>query len=135
LPPGHGLGDYRQIVVGQDIRFEWHHVQLWAEAYESRFEVPTVGNADVFGYYLEAKYKFTARCFGALRWNQQLFGTVPDGQGGRGAWDRDLWRTDVALGFRATAHTQFKLQYSFLQESSAPRRSGNVVAVQYTLRF
>lgn len=135
LPAGRTIGDYRELLVGQDIRFEWHHLQLWAEAYETRFEVPRVGNADSLAYYLEAKYKFTPRCFGAIRWNQQLFGTVPDGLGGRVPWDRDLWRIDLALGFRFTPHTQLKLQYSFQQETVDPHRSGSSVAAQFTLRF
>ena len=46
------------------------------------FQVPRVGDADTFAYYLEGKYKFTPQLFGALRWNQQLFATVPDGLGG-----------------------------------------------------
>jgi hypothetical protein len=135
LPSGHGIGDYREHVLGQDIRFAWHHWQLWAEIYETRFEVPRVGNADTIACYLEAKYKFTPQLFGALRWNQQLFGTVPDGQGGRAPWGRDLWRIDTALGYRFTAHTQLKLQYSLQHEDSGPRDFGHTIAAQFTLRF
>jgi hypothetical protein len=135
LPGGRGIGDYRENVLGQDLRFAWHHWQLWAEVYEVRFEVPRVGNADTVAYYLEAKYKFTPQFFGALRWNQQLFGTVPDGLGGRAPWGHDLWRIDTALGYRFTAQTQLKLQYSLLHEASGPRDFGNLIAAQFTLRF
>src|SRR5213596_3320136 len=76
LPPGRSIGDYREFVLGQDVSFAWHHLQLWAEFYEARFEVPRVGDADTFAYYLEAKYKFTPQIFSALRWNQQLFGNI-----------------------------------------------------------
>jgi hypothetical protein len=135
LPAGHGTGDHRQFVVAQDIRFELHHLQLWAEAYESRFQVPNVGDADMAAYYVEAKYKFSPRFFAALRWNQQLYASVPDGHGGTFAWDRDLWRIDAAVGFRFTAHTQMKLQYGFQQETVAPRRAGSSIAAQFTIRF
>ena len=47
------------------------------------------GNADTFAYYVEAKYKFTPQLFGALRWNQQLFSNVNDGDGGRVRWSQD----------------------------------------------
>jgi hypothetical protein len=57
----------------------------WAEFYEARFEVPNVGDADTFAYYVEAKYKFTPQLFGAVRWNQQLFNTINNGYGGRHA--------------------------------------------------
>ena len=46
LPPGRGRGDYRQIVIGQDIGFARHHLQVWTEVYAARFEVPGVGDAD-----------------------------------------------------------------------------------------
>src|SRR6516164_11561138 len=76
-----------------------------AEFYEVRFQVPRVGNADTFAYYFEAKYKFTPQLFGALRWNQQLFGTVSDGGGGSIRWSQDLGRADIAVGYRFTSHT------------------------------
>src|SRR6266536_6498870 len=127
LPPGRDIGDYREFVFGQDASFAWHHLQVWVEFYEARFEAPRVGNADTFAYYVEAKYKFTPQLFGALRWNQQLFGTVPDGEGGRASWGHDLRRIETALGCRFTAHTQLKLQYSLQHEDSGPRDLGHSI--------
>jgi hypothetical protein len=135
LPSGRDIGNYREFVLGQDVSFAWHHLQLWAEFYEARFEVPRVGDADTFAYYLEAKYKFTPQLFGALRWNQQLFGNVPDGTGGQLHWGQDLGRIDVAAGYRFTSHTQLKLQYSFQQETTGPRDDNHLVAAQLTVRF
>lgn len=135
LPSGTGIGDYRETVIGQDISFAWHHLQLWAEAYEARFEVPNVGNADSFTYYLEGKYKITPQLFGALRWNQQLFSTVSDPAGLESKWGHDIWRTDAALGYRFTAHTQLKLQYSLQHEDDAARKYGHIFAAQFTLKF
>lgn len=40
LPPGRGLDNYLEVVLGQDVSYAWHHLQLWAEAYEARFEIP-----------------------------------------------------------------------------------------------
>jgi hypothetical protein len=136
LPPDRGIGDYHQQVLAQDISFEWHHLQIWAEVFETRFEVPTVGHADTLAYYVEAKYKITPQLFGALRWNQQLFGTIPDEeQGGRTQWGNDLWRADAALGYRFTTATQVKLQYSLLHEDNAPHAVSSLLAAQFTLRF
>jgi len=122
-------------VLGQDISFAWHHFQFWAEFYEVRFQVPNVGNADTFAYYLEAKYKFTPQLFGAVRWNQQLFGNIHDDDGDLTPWGRNAWRTDVALGYRFTERTQLKLQYSLLEEHPAQNRYNNTLAAQFTLRF
>jgi hypothetical protein len=135
LPPGRDIGDYREFVVGQDVSFAWRHLQLWAEFYEARFEVPRVGDADTFAYYVEAKYKFTPQLFGALRWNQQLFSNVNNGAGGSVRWSQDLGKIDIAAGYRFTPHTQLKLQYSFQQETTGPRDDNHMLAAQFTVRF
>ena len=135
LPRGRGLGDCDEILVGQDVTFEWHHVQLWAEFHEVRFEVPRVGDADLFGYFLEAKYKITPQLFAALRWNQQLFDTVPNGRGGSIPWGHDAWRVDQALGYRFTPHTQLKLQYDLEHDDNARHGYGHLFAAQLTVRF
>lgn len=135
LPPGRSLGDYRQWLLGQDITFEWHHFQLWAEFFETRFEVPGIGNADTFAYYLEAKYKITPQLFGALRWNQQLYGTMRDPAGYDAVWGRDVWRIDAALGYRFSAHTQLKLQYTLQREQFDPRAYSQLFSGQFTVKF
>ena len=135
LPYGTDIGDYHQRVLGQDMSFAWHHLQLWAEFYEARFEVPNVGDANTFAYYFEAKYEFTPQFFGAVRWNQQFFADVPDGNGGSIPWGHDIWRVDIAAGYRFTPHTQLKLQYSFQQETTGPRDDNHTLAAQFTVRF
>ena len=135
LPPGRDIDDYRELVLGQDASFAWHHLQVWAEFYEARFEVPRVGNADTFAYYIEAKYKFTPQFFGALRWNQQLFGTVSDGYGHNVHWSEDLGRIDVAVTYRFTTHAQLKLQYDFQHQTTGPGDNNHLFAAQFTVRF
>ena len=108
--------------LAQDASFEWHrHWQIWAEFARSAFRgVPLpVGNADVFGYFLEAKYKFTPQFFGAVRWNHQLYDTVPDGSGGEIAWGHDAWRIDTAVAYRFTTHIQLKVQYDLEHDDNA----------------
>ena len=135
LPPGRDIDDYREVVLGQDVSFAWHHLQLWAEFYEARFEVPRVGNADTFAYYIEAKYKFTPQLFGAIRWNQQLFSTISDGYGHNVNWSPDLGRIDIAAAYRFTPHMQLKLQYGFQHETSSPGDDNHLFAAQFTIRF
>jgi len=135
LPPGRMFGDYRQVLLGQDISYAWHHWQFWAEFFENRFEIPGVGNANSFAYYLEAKYKITPQLFGALRWNQQVYNDFPDGAGGSVPWSYNSWRIDTALTWRFTPHIQAKLQYSFLRQDRAERENQNLLALQFTIRF
>ena len=133
LPAGRSIGDYRELVLAQDLSFAWHHLQLWAEFYEARFEVPRIGNADTFSYYLEAKYKITPQLFGALRWNQQLFGTIRN-EDHRTKWGNDIWRIDAALGYRFTDYLQAKVQYSLSQQNSA-QEGEHLVAAQLTVKY
>ena len=135
LPPGRDISDYREFVLGQDISFAWHHLQIWAEFYEARFEVPNVGDADTFAYYVEAKYKFAPQFFGAIRWNQQLFSKINNGIGGNEHWSPDLNRIDVAATYRLTTHVQLKLQYSFQHETTLPGHDNHLLATQFTVRF
>lgn len=132
---GHSLSDYRQILLGQDVSFAWHHWELAAEVMESRFEIPGLGDADSLAYYISAKYKITPQLFGALRWNQHVFGTLPDGQGGSDKWGGDIWRADIAAGYRFSAYTQLKLQYSIERRAADIAGFGHTFAGQFTIRF
>ena len=135
VPSVRDIDDFRELVLGQDISFAWHHWQLWAEFYEVRFEVPRVGNADTFAYYLEGKYKFTPQLFAALRWNQQLFGTIQDRAGRDLRWGDDVWQIDSAIGYRFTPHTQLKLQYTLQEGNPGSEGLGHTLAAQFTVRF
>lgn len=134
LPRGARFSDYYEKVIAQDASFEWHHLQIWAEAFEACFELPRIGDADMISYFVEGKYKIAPQIFVALRWNQEFFGTVADTTGIRTAWDRDRSRVDAAATYRFTTHTQLKLQYT----AEIPHETGSVdhtVAAQFTLRF
>jgi hypothetical protein len=135
LPRGRHIDDYREFVLGQDVSFALHHLQVWAELYEARFEVPRVGDAETFAYYLEAKYKFTPQLFGAFRWNQEIFRNIDNGNGPGIRWGQDLAKIDLAAGYRFTSHTQLKLQYSFQQETAGPGDTNHIFAAQFTVRF
>ena len=135
LPPGRDIGDYREFVLGQDASFAWRHLQVWTEFYEALFEVPRVGDADTFAYYIEAKYKFTPQFFGALRWNQQLFGNVSNSYGQSIRWSQDLGRIDFAATYRFTPHMQLKLQYGFQHETTGSHDENHLLAAQFTVRF
>ena len=143
LPSGRSICDYRELVLAQDVSFAWHHLQLWAEFFQTRFEVPNVGDADTFAYYIEAKYKITPQLFVALRWNQQLFGEVTEIEKEEDGeveiehhqWGNDVWRVDAAIGYRFTNYLQGKLQYSFTHEDIRVQQGEQLIALQLTLKF
>jgi hypothetical protein len=131
---GRSRGDYRQVVLAHDISFAWHHWQVWGEIYAARYEIPAVANADTLAYYVEAKYKFTPQFFGAVRWNEQLFGSVPE-RGRLTRWGHNVARVDFAPGYRFTPHTQLKFQYSLQGDEGGARDYTRMLAAQFTVRF
>ena len=135
LAPGTGRGDYRQRTLAADAAFAWHHWQVWAELFRTRFAIPTVGEAGVLAGYVEAKYKFTPQLAASVRWNRQAYATIPDAAGVPVHWGRDLTRLDFAPAWRFTAHTQLKLQYSLQREPAAARSLTHFLAAQFTIRF
>jgi hypothetical protein len=72
---------------------------------------------------------------GAVRWNQQLFGTINVGNGHDVRWSEDLGRIDVAATYRFTPHTQLKLQYDFQHQTTGPHDDNHLFAAQFTVRF
>jgi hypothetical protein len=135
LPIGDDRREYRQFLLGQDVSWARGHWQIWAEAFEARFEVPRLGNADVFAYYVEGKYQITPQLFGALRWNQEFFASEDHPPGQPVASAHDVWRVDAALGYRFTAHTQLKLQYSLAHGDFVSDALHGTFAAQFTVRF
>jgi hypothetical protein len=135
LPTEGDRSEYRQFLLGQDVSWARGHWQIWAEAFEARFEVPRLGDADVFAYYIEAKYQITPQLFGALRWNQEFFASEDDPAGRPVATAHDVWRIESALGYRFTAFTQLKLQYSLARGDFVSDNLNGTFAAQFTVRF
>jgi hypothetical protein len=130
LPRRRTIGDYHQILLGQDVSFAWHHWQVWAEVYEARFELPRLGDADSLSYYIEVKYKFAPQLYGAIRWNQEFFASLDNSSR---SWSPDISRIEAAVTHRFTANTQLKLQYYVEDEHG--RDLSHTIATQFTVRF
>ena len=133
FPPGTDIGDFHQTVFAQDVSYVHRHFQLWAEFHETRFEIPRLGDGCTFGYFLEAKYKFTPQFFGAIRWNQQFFNDVFNGLDATVQFAPDISRFEIAAAYRFTAHTQLKLEY--YAEDENERDLAHNFAAQFTIRF
>lgn len=135
LPSGTSLDDFRQWLIGADASFARRHLELWAEFFAVRFEVPNVGDADTAAWYIEGRYKLTPRLFAALRWNQQVFGDVETRSGVDRPWDRDGWRVDSALTWRVDRHVQGKVQYGYFRQVGGLQQGEQQVAAQVTVKF
>ena len=132
---GMGLNDYKEKVVGVDVSFAWHYLQVWAEAFHGTFEIPWVSDVELVSYFIEAKYKLTPQLFLSLRWNEQKYGDLTDSANRRVPWGRDTWKIDVAPTYRLTPHTQLKIQYSLQREAARRDAVTHFLAGQATMRF
>ena len=134
VPAGFSRADYRQRVIAQDVTFAWRHVQVWAELYATRFEIPRIGDGDTIAGYVEAKYRFTPQFSGAVRWGRQIYGNIRE-SGAPVRWGNDVSRLDLAPAFRFSPHLQLKLQYSLQRGDSGGRDYSRILATQLTVRF
>lgn len=135
LPAGKNRDDYNQSTLMFDASWSRRHLELWAEVILSRFEVPNTGDADTLAYYVEAKYGLAPKWNLAARWNHQVFNRIGDGSGESWRWDRNTWRTDLALGYQVDRHWQAKLQYSYQHKDGPLQQGEQMFAAQITLRF
>ena len=136
LPTGRRIGDFHERLLAHDLRFAWRHLQVWAEIFHARFAVPLVGDVRTIAGYVEVKYKFTPRVYGALRWNRQGFSQTSDGVGHRVPWGHDLTRLDLGAGYRFTSRIDFKVQASGQRESTRPEKREQLnYAAQFNVRF
>ncbi len=131
LPPGKGLADPSQIVVGADLAWEHHRWRTSAELMLNRFEVVNAGNADSLSWYAQARYQVDARLHAAARFGQ-IFHAELDSIDQR--WDYDVHRAEAALGYRLDRHLQLKLNYA-LQLEKGPTHGPHQVAFETILQF
>jgi hypothetical protein len=132
LPIGSSVNDFTQTTWGIDAGYEHGRWQIWSELIGTRFEVPRVGALEAVSGFIEAKYKLTADLWTALRWNQAAFGDVP---GMDLSWDRNGWRSDIALGWRLSENIQAKLQYSLGDKSGQEPEGNHLGALQLVMKF
>jgi hypothetical protein len=145
LPRSVSPGDARETVIAADARWARHRLEVWSELFAARFGVPIVPSAagavpraehaDTLAWYLEARWRVLPAAWVALRWNQQFFGDVPDGQGGQRAWDRDAWRIDLGVGWRPLRWAQAKLQYAYRHNRGPLQQGEQMVVTQVTVKF
>ncbi len=135
-------GDARETVVAADVRWARHKLEVWSELFATRYGVPILrdtptdaDHADAVAWYVEARWRFLPTAWAALRWNQQFFGDVPDGQGGERAWDRDAWRADLGVGWRPLRWAQAKIQYAWRRNRGPQQQGEQMVVAQATVRF
>ncbi|MEO6246909.1 MAG: hypothetical protein ABIQ12_15895 [Opitutaceae bacterium] len=134
VPARYSRADYRQRVLATDVSFAWRHVQMWAELYATRFDIPGIGDGDTLAGYVEGRYRFTPQFSAAVRWGRQIYGEIVD-RGVPVRWGNNVARVDFAPAFRFSPNLQLKLQYGLQRGDSGGRAYSRSMATQLTVRF
>ena len=113
LPPGTDWRDFDQRVMGFDFQFSRGYLELNGQWVESQYDVPFHSvDTDDTTWYLELKYTWTPRLYGAVRYKNSEAAFI------RHAGDR-YWLAEsgkfrdveVGLGYRFSPDTQLKVSY------------------------
>ena len=136
LPAGKQVEDFKQFILGADLRYSYRDWEVFAEVYLNRFEVPNVNDdVDSLSYYIEPKYKINSRWFVAARWNQQLYRKINVPGAGEQDYDNDIYRIDLGVGAKWTRHFISKLQYSLQHQSASFQNGEHMLSMQSTFKF
>ena len=99
IPVGMNTGDFPQTLAGMDVHYAIGALDIFAEAYWTRFVAPLVDPLELWSWYVEAKYTFLPGLFGALRFAQMIYGTIRDALNVPNPWDWDLTRIEFGGGY------------------------------------
>lgn len=135
LPPGTTLHDYRQDMLGLDLRFARGPWQIWSEAFVASFQVPNVpDDAVAWSYYVETRYQWRPGTWLSARWNQEWHNRITTANG-RERWDNPLIRLDLGLGHRFGRHLQGKFQYTYQHQDAAFQNGRHFLVTEWTFKL
>jgi len=113
LLPGDSWRDFDQRILGFDVQFSRGYFELNGELIFSKYDVPFQSKTtDGTDYYLEMKYTWTPRFYGAVRFerNKSVFISHLMGMSWL-AQDVEVNDVEISLGYRFNPNTQIKLAY------------------------
>lgn len=142
LPPGDSWRGFDQRILGFDIQFSRGYFELNGELIFSEYDVPFQSKTtDGTDYYLEMKYTWTPRVYGAVRFerNKNVILSYLTGMS-RLAQDIEVDDIEISLGYRFSPETQIKIAYRRNHWDGADARmylfpDGNSLAVQLSHQF
>ncbi len=113
LPPGTDWRDFDQRVLGFDFQFSRGYLELNGQLVVSEYEVPFHSeSSDATSYFLELKYTWTPRLYGAVRLEKNK-ATFIRHEVDLSWWERSSKFRDVEVGlaYRFSVNTQLKVAY------------------------
>jgi len=142
LPPGTDWKDFDQRLWGLELQFSRGYAEFNGELVFSKYDVPFRSESlNMVGYFMELKYTWTPRLYGAVRLQRNEYPFVR--HLGGPAWLAQkvtIHDLEIGLGYRFSPDTQLKLAYrrddtkvQRVAENYLP--SGHSVALQLSHHF
>jgi len=141
LLAGRDWRSYRQRIVAADLQLSRGYFEGFAELAHGRYEVPGADALAGFAWYVETKYTFTPRLFGAVRVERNDYPYImPFNDFAWIADKSDFTDVEVGGGFRLTSSTLLKLSVRADHwvpnpNPFAPQSSGRALAMQLSQTF
>src|SRR5436853_6771663 len=135
MPSGHSVDEYMQQLVGADLELSYGHGVLYSEYVFNRFESPFVGNLDLNAWYVEGKWTVIPGWYVAARYDRMIFDDVALASGGVEAWDADLWKREIGVGFKPSRNLVAKLVHQESRVNVAPAVVRAFAAAQLSVVF
>jgi hypothetical protein len=135
IPAGRDTGDFPQTLAGVDLHYALGAVDVYAEAYWTRFKTPLTDDLDLWAWYVEGKYTFLPGLFGALRIAQMTYGEIRDAAGASHPWDRTLNRVEFGGGYFFTRNLFAKATMQLNYTSGGRDPNDHMFMIQVGLAF
>lgn len=135
LPPGHTVDEYMQLLAATDLELSYGHGVLYSEYVFNRFQSPFVGNLDLRAWYVEGKWTVIPGWYVAARFDRMVFDDVPLSAGGVAAWDADLWKREIGIGFKPSGRLITKLVHQESRVNTTPALVRAFMAAQLSVVF
>jgi len=136
LPLDVERSDLAHTLIGMDVRWAHHDWIISGELIHSSYETLTAGDLDSLTWYLQARWKAAPGLWVAGRISQTLNNDITAPDGSRVPWTPDLFRSEIAVGWRVTPDILLKGQYSYTQASGGlPGPSKHLFGVGFGWRF
>lgn len=135
LPAGKSVDQYMQKLAAADLELSYGHGVFYSEFLFSRFESPFVGNLDLRGWYFEGKWTVLPGWYIAGRFDRMIFDDVALSGGGVAAWDADVWKRELGIGFKPSKSLVAKLVHQESQINVSPPLVRAFAAAQLSVVF
>lgn len=128
-----GAEDFLNLGGGISAHYDYGMLEMFGEAFFSRWEHPVYDNLDAYSAYVDARYKLAPQWYLAgrvetIRFSQYDFGSV----NGKQHWDYPLNRFELGVGYHFDEAVTLKVVTQIVRSSESAPLDDEMIAIQLT---